>query len=38
MTPDKAGVRKLYGCMREAFPDGAMVAAQTKRLKNFKGT
>ena len=21
MTPDKAGVRKLYGYMREAFPD-----------------
>jgi len=20
-TPDKAGVRKLYTCMREAFPD-----------------
>jgi hypothetical protein len=28
MTPDKAGVRKLYGYMREAFPDDAMVAAR----------
>ena len=28
MTPDKAGVRKLYGYMREAFSDDAMVAAR----------
>ena len=30
MTPDKAGVRKLYGDIGEAFPDDAMVAARPK--------